>query len=284
MEIGVMFWAGQDPAATLEAYTKLGIRCGQLAIPGDLDLDCGPAWNKALREADFTVYTVFAAFEGENYFDIPTVRRTVGFIPPATRAQREKRMCEVADLAADLGVNSVATHIGCLPEDTKDADYIAVRDLVRRVCEHVGKPERFRTFALETGQESAASLLTFIRDVDRPNIGINFDPANMIMYGTGDPIKALAELARWVVSVHCKDGEYPPEDQPEALGRELPLGRGEVGMLRLVRELYRVGYRGPLAIEREAPDADERMRDIAAATEYLRAVIRTAGMDGAPLP
>jgi sugar phosphate isomerase/epimerase len=274
MEIGVMFWAGQDPAATLERYTKLGFRCGQLCIPGDLDLNCTPAWKKALQEADFTVYTVFAAFEGESYLDIPTVRNTVGFIPRATRAEREKRMCDVADLAAELGVPSVATHIGCLPENSRDPDYIDVRDVVRRVCERVGTPERYQVFALETGQESAAALLAFIGDVDCRNIGINFDPANMIMYGTGDPIEALGELARWVVSVHCKDGEYPPENQPGALGEELPLGRGKVGIPRFVSELRRVGYKGPLAIEREAGE-DERMRDIAAAGEYLRGLIKT---------
>jgi sugar phosphate isomerase/epimerase len=274
MEIGVMFWPGEEPAATLERYTKLGFRCGQLGIPGDLALDCAPAWNKALDEAGFTVYTVFAAFEGESYLDVPTVRNTVGFIPRATRAEREKRMFAVADLAAELGVASVATHIGCLPEDTNDPEYTAVRDLVRRVCEHTGNPDRRQVFALETGQESAASLMAFIRDVDRPNIGINFDPANMIMYGTGDPIEALGELAPRVVSVHCKDGEYPPENQPGALGTEVPLGRGKVGIPRFLRELDRVGYRGPLAIEREA-GAGERMRDIAAGAEYLRELINT---------
>ena len=44
---------------------------------------------------------------------------------------------------------------------------------------------------LETGQETADGLLQFIADVGRDNLFVNFDPANMILYGTGEPIEAL---------------------------------------------------------------------------------------------
>src|SRR5271166_5810380 len=101
-ETGVMFWAGDGPAETLETLHELGVRGGQMGVPGKLTLDSRltQEWKKALDHAHFTVYTVFAAFEGESYADIPTVQRTVGFIPHVTREVRERRMLEVSDFAA----------------------------------------------------------------------------------------------------------------------------------------------------------------------------------------
>jgi len=213
---------------------------------------------------------VFAAYNGENYADIPTVERTVGFIPGETRAEREQRTKDVSDFAAVLGVRSIACHIGFVPEDKNDPDYIAVRDLVRRICDHAA--HHLQTFALETGQEPAETLLRFFRDVDRPNLRINFDPANMILYGTGDPIEALRVLGAHVVSVHCKDGDWPPKDKPGALGSERPLGQGSVGIPRFVETLREVGFRGPLNIEREAENQQERIQDIGNAVGLLRSL------------
>jgi len=270
MEIGVMFWGGDDPASTLAAYTRLGIRSGQLGIPPEMQLNgAASAWKNALAQADFTIYSVFAAFEGESYTDIPTVRRTVGFVPRATRMNREKRMFEVSDLAAELGVQSVATHIGCVPEDRNDPDYEAVRDVVRRLCDHIAD----RTFALETGQESAAALVDFMRDTARENLAVNFDPANMILYGTGDPIEALEILGKRVISVHLKDGDYPDPGRPGSLGTELPTGAGKVGFSRFIEQLQKIGYKGPMAIEREASDPDQRMADIKEGIEYIRRIV-----------
>jgi sugar phosphate isomerase/epimerase len=273
LEIGVMFWGGGDPVETLRENKALGVRCGQIGVPGDIDLGAKrqAAWKSALEAEQFTLVTVFSAFNGESYADIPTVQQTVGFIPRATRAEREKRMLEASDFAAALGVPSVATHIGFVPGDSSDPDYIAVRDMVRRVCDHAAA--RGQTFALETGQEPAATLLHFFKDVDRVNLRINFDPANMILYGTGDPIEALGVLAAHVVSVHAKDGDWPPKGQPGALGAEKPLGQGAVGMERFVDKLKQIGYKNPLNIEREVPDHQERLRDIKMGVGLLRKLV-----------
>jgi len=258
-ETGAMFWAGRE---SLEELTGLGLRCGQLGLDGSLDLNAGLAerWKTMLAAEGFTVGTVFAAYEGEDYADIPTVRRTVGFIPRETRAWRERRTLEVSDFAARLGVGSIACHVGCVPDDTSDADYVAVRDMVRRVCDHTAG--HGQTFALETGQERAEILLEFMREVDRPNLGINFDPANMVLYGTGDPIEALEKVAPRVRSVHCKDADWPPKDQPGALGQERPLGQGSVGIERFVRTLARAGFTGPLNIEREGVTHEQWLADV----------------------
>ncbi|HLY20032.1 MAG TPA: sugar phosphate isomerase/epimerase family protein [Bryobacteraceae bacterium] len=269
MDIGVMFWAGRDPRETIGELKSLGVRCGQIGIPGDMALKGAAAqWKQALADEAFTVATVFAAYIGESYADIPTVQRTVGFVPPATRAERERRTLAVSDFAAELGVPGIATHIGFVPEDHAAPDYVAVREMVRRVCDHAAA--HGQSFALETGQESATVLLDFLRSTGRDNLRINFDPANMILYGTGDPISALDTLAGHVVTVHCKDGDWPPKDSPGALGEEKPLGQGSVGMERFIAKLKQIGYQGPLTIEREASDPVQRLRDIRMGAELLR--------------
>ena len=268
LEIGVMFWAGRDPGETLRELKAIGARCGQIGIPGDFALDGAAAkWKAALQAEDFPVVTAFCAYNGESYADIPTVQGTVGFIPRQTRDEREKRTCAVSDFAREVAIPSIATHIGFVPEDDTNLDYLAVRGMVRRVCDYAAKNKQ--TFALETGQESADTLLRFFIDVNRENLRINFDPANMILYGTGDPIDALGTLALHVVSVHCKDGDWPPKGVPGALGEEKPLGQGAVGMERFVRKLKAIDFKGPLNIEREIPDAAQRLRDIAMGVKLL---------------
>jgi sugar phosphate isomerase/epimerase len=268
-ETGVMFWAGRDK---LEEIRALGVRCGQLGIPGNLGLSDGLAaeWKAALDHDQFTLVTVCAAYDGESYADIPTVQRTVGFIPRDTRSERERRTLEISDFAAAIGAGSIACHIGFVPEDTTHPDYTAVLEMVRRVADHAAR--RGQTFALETGQEPAQVLQRFLKDVGRPNLGINFDPANLILYGAGEPIEALNVLGPRVLSVHAKDGDWPPPDKPGALGTERPLGQGSVGIPRFLAKLREIGFRGPLNIEREAENQTERLADIRKAVAYLNAL------------
>ncbi len=271
MEVGVMFWAERDSLAEIKS---LGVQCGQLGIPGSMDLTGSAAqdWKAALDDQQFTLVTVFAAYNGENYADMPTVERTVGFIPRETRAERLERTKAVSDFAAVVGAPSIACHVGFVPEDESDPDYIEVRDGVRDICDHAAK--HLQNFALETGQEPAEVLLRFFKDVNRPNLRINFDPANMILYGTGDPIEALKLLAPHVDSVHCKDGDWPPKDVKGALGSEKPLGKGSVGMERFVNTLRDIGFRSSLNIEREADNQEERMHDIREAVGLLRGLLK----------
>jgi len=267
MEIGVMFWAGRDVLGELR---KLGVQSGQLGVGGDTPLTSAAAveWREAIAEAHFSIATVVCAYTGEDYADIPTVQRTVGFIPPATRQAREARTLEASDFAAALGVNSIACHIGFVPEDHRDPDYIAVRGMVRRICDRA--EEHGQTFALETGQEPADTLLRFLDDCGCPNLKINFDPANMILYGSGDPVEAFEKLAAHVVSVHAKDGDWPPADKPGALGTERPLGQGAVGIPRFVDVLKRAGYRGSINVEREIENQAQRLADIGMAVRLLK--------------
>ena len=272
MEIGIMFWAGRDPLETIREVKALGVRCGQLGVPGHVPMDLSSAaqWNHALDLEQFTLVTVFAAYNGEEYADIPTVVRTVGWIPPALRAERLKRTFELSDFAKALGAPSIALHVGCLPENQSHPDFIAVREMTRLVCDYAAR--NGQTLALETGQEPAHELLEFFKAVDRPNLRINFDPANMILYGSGDPIEALSILAPHVVSVHAKDGDWPPQGVAGALGTEQPLGKGAVGMARFVAKLKEIGYKNPVNVEREVPDHQQRLIDMRDGVSLLKAL------------
>ncbi len=266
LQVGVMFWGGGEPRRTLRNIKSFGVTCGQIGLPGDMELSAAKAdaWKAALAEEKFTLVTVFTSYIGESYADLPTVQKTVGFIPPATRAEREARTLAASDFSKQLGVPSLACHIGFVPHDRNHPDCVAVRDLVRRICDKCAS--NGQTFALETGQEPAATLNQFIADVGRANLKINFDPANMILYGTGDPIEALETVKQHVVSVHCKDGDWPKA--PGTLGVEQPLGKGAVGMERFIKKLKEIGYKNALAIEREV-EGDQQRRDIMAAVKLL---------------
>lgn len=259
-----MMWAERGDLAKARA---VGFTAGQLGIEETTPLseDLLAEW----RDGGIRLETVFCAYEGESYADVAAVEATVGFVPPTTRDRRVARTLQTADFAARLGVKTIACHIGCVPDDPAHPDWVAVRDAVRRVCDHAAA--HGQSFALETGQESAPVLARFLEDARRSNLRVNFDPANMVMYGSGEPLAAVEVLSPWLASVHAKDGVGPAA--PGALGRERPLGEGAVGLERFVAKLRALGYDGILSIEREAPDQEVRWRDIAAGRERLLGIL-----------
>ena len=220
-----------------------------------------------LREFGMELTAVFGGFAGESYADIPTVARTVGLVPPESRAERLTEMQEISDYAQRLQCSVVALHLGFVPHDTEASLYTEVCEATRTLCDHCRI--HGQALHLETGQESAEGLLQFMSDVDRDNLFINFDPANMILYGTGEPIEALRKVSEFVRSVHCKDATW--SEQPgETWGEEVPLGEGQVGMEAYLRTLEEIGYAGPLTIEREIPqEADRQKSDIGGAVKLL---------------
>lgn len=272
LEIGLMFWAKENARETLGEVKQFGVRAGQLGFPGELPLTgAAEKWDDALKAEHFTVVTAVCSYIGEDYKDIPTVKQTVGLVPENTRAERIARTKAVSDVARELGLDSVACHIGFISHDFGGREYSTMRDVAREICDYCGK--NGQSFTLETGQEPAKVLLQFIADVGRPNLKINFDPANMILYGTGDPIEALGVLGRHVVSVHCKDGDWPPVDQPDALGTERPLGDGAVNVPAFIAKLKEIGYRGVLSVEREEPDQAKRAADIRKGIALLKTLV-----------
>jgi sugar phosphate isomerase/epimerase len=271
-EIGVFSTslAIPDPLAAIAKIAELGMPVLQMGpLPNEwYGAEGTERLAAALKERALRVSAVCAAFEGESYADIPTVQRTVGYVPAETMDERLEHTKRCADLAAALSATVLTTHVGFIPADTASADYARVVRAAREIagyCASVGV-----TFGLETGQEAAPELLGFLGQVDRSNVKVNFDPANLILYGTGRPLEALDAAADYVVHVHVKDG-LPPTG-PQQLGTEVPLGEGEVNIAAYLGKLAAIGYRGPLIIEREA--GSDRIGDVARGRELLQHLMR----------
>lgn len=211
-----------------------------------------------LSELGIRISVVFAGFEGESYADIPTVHRTCGLVPRECRAERMAELKEIADFAHLLGVQAVGLHLGAIPDDPADADYQSVVTATAEVCDHLAQNQQ--NLHLETGQEKADTLLQFLETVGRDNLFINFDPANMILYGAGNPIEALRKVGHRVRSVHCKDARWAAHPGEE-WGQEVPLGEGDVGFEQFLSTLRDLGYDGPLTIEREIPQEPSRQKE-----------------------
>ena len=222
---------------------------------------------KKLDSYGIELTCVFGGFEGESYADIPTVEKTIGLVPVSTRSARLQEMKEISDFTRLLGCNTIGLHLGVVPHDTQSREYSEIIEVTRQLCDHALYNEQ--NVHLETGQESAEALVQFIGDMKRPNLFINFDPANMILYGMGEPIPALKQVGAFVRSVHCKDATW--SDQPGVTwGAEVPLGKGQVDMRAFLMTLKEIGYYGPLTIEREIPQDRERQKsEIQYATELL---------------
>ena len=257
--IGVFTSVDAGLGVKLEVAHELGVPTIQLHAPAKASRteENAKKFLARLSELGITLTAVFGGFEGESYADIPTVEKTVGLVPPETRAARTKEMKEIADFATLLGCDVVALHLGFVPHDTSSALYQEVLDITRDLCDHC--KGNIQSLHLETGQESAEGLLQFISDVKRDNLFVNFDPANMILYGTGEPIEALKKIGSYVKSVHCKDGKWAA-NPGEEWGQEVPLGEGDVGMENYLVTLDELGYTGPLTIEREIPQEPERQK------------------------
>ena len=222
------------------------------------------------QAAGVTITCVFCGFEGETYETIARTAETIGLVPPQTRSARATEARGMAAFAARVGCPVVGMHIGFVPEDSGGEDYRDLVSVTQSLLDDLAAAGQ--RLHLETGQETAEHLLQFFGDVDRPNLGINFDPANMILYGTGDPIEALQKLGPHVGSIHCKDAvAAAPDVRGREWGREVAIGTGEVDFRAYFQTLQSFGYTGPLTIERElSEDPTQQRADIASALDLLR--------------
>ena len=272
MELGLIFWAEGKPATLLAQMKGFGLRAGQMGVPPGMACTAAVAeeWAAALEAEGVSLNGAVCAYAGEDYASLERVHATVGFTALGYCAERVARTKEVAGFAARLGLTALSCHIGFMPEDVGSAMYAELLEVARELCDACAA--QGQAFVLETGQESARTLLRFLGDVGRENLKVNFDPANMILYGSGDPIEALELLGAHVLSVHCKDGRSPTAEG--MLGAECALGDGEVDFPAFLRVLKRLGYQGLLTIEREEPDAERRAADVRSGVARLREWMR----------
>lgn len=269
LAIGVCSWSLQvKNVAELKAFLdRLGIDVVQIACgdPHHASWDEGDDMPKAAQAAGFRMSGAMLGFPGEDYTTPQTIEKTGGFGDPATRQERMDRFRWGLARTQELGLTDIMLHAGFIPE-VGDAGRKAFLDTLAQVSDlalRVGV-----TVAFETGQETAALLRQTLDDLKCPNLKVNFDPANMLLYDKDDPLQVVELLAPDIRSVHVKDANRPAVKG--TWGEEVPLGRGQTNTKAFVQALKKAGYRGPLCIEREVGNQDDRYRDIEHGVRFLR--------------
>jgi sugar phosphate isomerase/epimerase len=251
----------QDLIAKLEAT---GLRRAQLAL--DPLRQSPGVWGgaeKIFRENRIVIVSGMFGCVGENYSTMEQIRLTGGLAPDDTWEQNRKDIEATADIAAGLGLNLVTFHAGFLPHEESELSFGKMLGRVAAVAEIFARKNL--ALGLETGQETAPALAMFLKKLNRPNVGVNFDPANMILYNNGDPVAALRALSPWLRQVHIKDAVRTRT--PGTWGEEAPVGSGETNWREFLSTLGELGFRGPLVIEREA--GSQRVADVLAARAVL---------------
>ena len=268
-DIGVCDWSLKAASATelVAMLRELGLSNLQISLSPLLDKtpEQRAAYLKTLADANVTVVSGMMGFADENYSSIASIRKTGGFVSPQLWPARRDRAIAVADLARQMDLHMVTAHAGFIPP-SGDPEYPKVIDHLSGLA--ADYDQRDIDLVLETGQENARELLQFLNDLNAPNVGVNFDAANMILYGAGDPCEAVDMLGRHIRHVHIKDAL--PSTQPGIeWGVETPFGQGKVEVHKLLRCLHDAGYEGPFVIEREA--GPNRVADVKKAIDVLKA-------------
>ena len=194
---------------------------------------------------------------------------TLGIVPEELRKARLAELKLDADFANLLGVKDMANHVGFIPEQPCYPEYRGVVDAISEIADYCAKYGI--SFNFETGQETPVTLMRTIKDTGRTNLGVNLDPANLIVYGRANPIDAIDIYGDKIKGVHIKDGLYPKEDYYK-LGKQVPVGEGAVNFPIFLPKLIKSGYKGDLYIEHEMSNRD-RAEDIKKTVKYIRSLI-----------
>ena len=236
-----------DPLRALQAVKSLGFDTIQVSrLPDRFYTPEGAAeFAGMLRTAGIRADSVVAVFAGESYADRDTVVRTVGFRPLQLIQERLEYLRKCVDFAAAIGARIVTFHMGFLPEDPEDRAYRAMLAAVTDIAGYAAK--RKITVSLETGQETGQQLAAFLDRITVARVGVNFDPANLGIYGVDSPSRALKHVVGRVTSVHVKDALLP--EAPGVMGREVRPGEGRAELAECFQVLRAAGFSGALVIE-----------------------------------
>ena len=223
------------------------------------------AINNAVKNTGFKITTLWAGWAGPCEWNFTYGPATIGLVPAAYRDTRLATLKKASDFAEKIGVNMIATHVGFIPENPDHPDFAGTVGALRNLCRYM-KPKG-QYFLFETGQETPVTMLRTIQAIELDNVGINFDTANLILYGKANTLDALDVFGQYVMDTHIKDGGYPTDGLK--LGREVAAGQGKANLPAVVKKLGELGYTGAFTIEREI-SGEQQVKDIIMARDLLR--------------
>ena len=271
MNVGYLIHLEKDPYEHIREAASLGFHHGQLSV-WDMSFHSEESAERILsacHDFDFTVTAVWCGWTGYADWKYPGMYTTLGLVPDALRDVRVKDILGGAALAEKLGVKDIITHIGYLPDDPNNPTHIAVVEAARYICEQIaGRGQRF---LFETGEMIPTTLIRFMTEIGMPNVGVNFDPANLIINGRANPTDAARRLAPYIHGMHGKDAIHPVGTAPK--GKEVKIGEGAVDFATILSILRDAGYDGSVTIEYEMKNTPDRRSELIGAREYLQTLI-----------
>lgn len=272
MKLGAIIGLSENPAEEFHKLTSMGLNTCQLAA-WDESLFT-PQVAERLRQASLDqgveITALWCGWGGPAIWNLVDGPNTLGLVPPTYRYERMRTLLKGAAFAQEINVVDVVTHVGFIPENPNEPEYSALISALRYLVANFAK--RGRYFLFETGQETPVVLLRTLEDIGMKNTGINLDPANLILYGKGNPVDALDVFGMYIRGVHVKDGCYPTTGRQ--LGEEKAMGEGKVNFPRLLAGLKSLGYTGALTIEREI-SGEQQIKDIHTAIGLLKNYLNT---------
>lgn len=269
MKTGIIITFDKNVEEHIKKTTELGIPTVQLRCwsSADLTTEIADKALAAMKEYGVSASAFWCGWDGLsswNFYDGPL---TLGLVPRDYRDARMKMLLRGAEIAHYMGITDVITHVGFIPENCYTTEYHELVAALKYIARQL--KGRGQYFLFETGQETPVTLLRTIEDVGTGNLGINIDPANLLMYGKANPTDALDVFGKYVRGVHGKDGEYPTNGRH--LGAEKPMGEGRVNFPVFIAKLKEIGYDGAITIEREI-EGEEQIRDIINAKALLEGI------------
>ncbi len=266
MELGVLSSFTEDGSNPFDVIARYGVATTQL---NNWDMSKWTRENaekvkRDLKSSGVRLAALWTGYSGTVIWDLIDGPDTMGLIPEYTRKRRIADLKAGADFAAMVGAPAIITHCGFIPETPKCHLYMEVLDALGEIAEYCQKLGL--EFWFETGQETPVTLLRTIEDIGLPNLGINLDTANIILYGKGNPVDALDVFGKYVRNLHIKDGFYPEDGHK--LGRHCPIGEGKVDFEKVITKLHEIGFTGELVVEREIT-GEQQAKDIMAALDYI---------------
>ncbi len=264
--IGIISGLKKD-MSNLQEIADMGLSCCQL-MGWDESMWTTETANqvkKVAQSLNIEITSFWAGWPGPMVWDFVDGPTTLGIVPVAFRAARLETLRRAGDFAKELGIQAVVTHLGFIPENPTDSQFAEVVASVKYLATYY--KSLGIEFWFETGQETPVTMLRLIEQVNIDNLGINLDPANLVMYGKANAIDSLEVFGKYVKSIHAKDGMYPTD--PMKLGKEVKVGTGKVQFPEFVKALDKIGFDGAYIIERETSGEQQKL-DIIETVSYLK--------------
>jgi len=267
LRLGLILGVEPDPDAAMAKLQNLGLPTCQVYMER-FDAAFASKLRQSLDRANIEATSLVVGGPGKESWDFYDGPLTIGLVPRDTRAARLAHIKAASDFAVRCNISAVQTHCGFIPENPNDPVYKEAVAAIREAAAYCkGNLQNFR---YETGQETPITLVRAIRDVGLDNQGVNFDLANLILYGKANPVDAIEILAPYIQGIHAKDGLWPTN--PRDLGTEVPIGSGKVDFPRIIRRLKEIRYDGAVTIEREI-SGPRQLEDVRSAKDYLQQLI-----------